>query len=460
MPILSNHHIASIHLINLFGRYTYEIPAKNEKLSDLNILYGENGLGKTTLLSLVFHLLSPARNRSHKTTISKIPFHQLIVKLHDGTIISAEKDPQLLIGPCNFRIGSGDTVAEWRFVPGERAGREFDDISEDIEIESLPSEVKESVRQALLQRKFFKILSELQAAPFMLTADRILLGDSVENPRDSKRLPDTSLPRSRLNELVADYRIAAVEFALSSASIWLQRKFLEGSYSIDESSGGVYRDVIKRIATTPYTTRGGLGKQAEIQRRASLVNSIDEINTRARRLAAMGYGRNSIHSSIRDYTIAATGNKLQLIENVLAPHLDELRIRVDAMEPAYKTARTFIENLNQYLKDKRARLSLRSGIEIFSKEDVKEKFPIAPSQLSSGEQQLLLIFCQVLMAKDKPNIFIIDEPEISLNILWQRMLINSLKQIAEDSETQFLFASHSMEILAKHSDRVVTLDAL
>ena len=40
------HHIKSIYLSQLFGRYTYSIPKYNEVLTDLNILYGENGLGK------------------------------------------------------------------------------------------------------------------------------------------------------------------------------------------------------------------------------------------------------------------------------------------------------------------------------------------------------------------------------------------------------------------------------
>ncbi|MGL4709466.1 MAG: AAA family ATPase [Aeromonas veronii] len=80
---------------------------------------------------------------------------------------------------------------------------------------------------------------------------------------------------------------------------------------------------------------------------------------------------------------------------------------------------------------------------------------LEPSKLSSGEQQLLLLFCYVLTARDNPSVFMIDEPEISLNVKWQRQLIQSLLDITEKSQIQFIFASHSIELFAQHRRRVV-----
>jgi ABC-type glutathione transport system ATPase component len=82
---------------------------------------------------------------------------------------------------------------------------------------------------------------------------------------------------------------------------------------------------------------------------------------------------------------------------------------------------------------------------------------LSPAQLSSGEQQLLLLFCYVLTARDQPSVFMIDEPEISLNVKWQRQLVGSLLKITGDATIQFIFASHSMELLAQHKHRVVKL---
>ena len=67
------HHIKSIKVTGLFGRYTYQLPAEGQTLSDLNIVYGENGVGKTTLLTLVFNSLSPATNKGHRHRIADTP---------------------------------------------------------------------------------------------------------------------------------------------------------------------------------------------------------------------------------------------------------------------------------------------------------------------------------------------------------------------------------------------------
>ncbi|HAV1455310.1 TPA: ATP-binding protein, partial [Enterobacter hormaechei subsp. steigerwaltii] len=55
-------------------------------------------------------------------------------------------------------------------------------------------------------------------------------------------------------------------------------------------------------------------------------------------------------------------------------------------------------------------------------------------------------------------IFMIDEPEISLNIKWQRIIINSLLDITDGANIQFIFASHSLEIISQHRHRVVKLE--
>ena len=42
--------------------------------------------------------------------------------------------------------------------------------------------------------------------------------------------------------------------------------------------------------------------------------------------------------------------------------------------------------------------------------------------LSSGEQQLLFMLCAVALMRDNDSLVLIDEPEISLNIKWQRKI--------------------------------------
>lgn len=64
--------------------------------------------------------------------------------------------------------------------------------------------------------------------------------------------------------------------------------------------------------------------------------------------------------------------------------------------------------------------------------------------LSSGEKQLLRICVDALLADGEP--ILIDEPELSMHIDWQRKFLPALRVLAPDS--QLIIATHSPEILA------------
>ena len=65
------HSVVRISLEKLFGQFSYELPGKEDHrdVSNLFILYGDNGSGKTTILSLLFHLLESEDNKGHKTFV-------------------------------------------------------------------------------------------------------------------------------------------------------------------------------------------------------------------------------------------------------------------------------------------------------------------------------------------------------------------------------------------------------
>lgn len=453
------HNLRSIHVTKLFGRYDYTLPASNQLLDDLNIIYGENGAGKTTVLSLVFHLLSPAENAGHRGRIAEVPFAFLEVTLQDGTKISAKKDSQLLVGPVEFRIATPSAKAAiWKFSPGQAGSSiRIEDLPDSIDLERLPTEMRHQVTVALAQRRFFEELKKFRIIVFMLTSDRILLGDSVKEVPRSELRSDGPRARLRLADIVLEHRIAAVTEALSTASSWLRSKFLERTYGANESASNLYQDVVKRIAKSTYRTKAGLSATQQTKTIAGLEQSIMELDRRATEFAKFGLGLASVSDEILTAVQSSKGNRLHLIHTILEPHLGSVKARFDSIQPLYDLLNNFVSHVNRFLKDKRIQYSVRGGFKIVILQATGHTQEVTPSQLSSGEQQLLLLFCHVLTTRDSPSIFIIDEPELSLNIVWQRMLVASLLEIARGSSLQLILASHSMEILAKHRERVVNM---
>lgn len=65
-------------------------------------------------------------------------------------------------------------------------------------------------------------------------------------------------------------------------------------------------------------------------------------------------------------------------------------------------------------------------------------------QLSSGEKQVLLILLKVFLLEKQPAILLMDEPEISLHIRWQREIIDKLRQL--NPKCQLIISTHSPSI--------------
>lgn len=83
---------------------------------------------------------------------------------------------------------------------------------------------------------------------------------------------------------------------------------------------------------------------------------------------------------------------------------------------------------------------------------------ISVHYLSSGERQLLIFFANLIFAVDntKNGIFVVDEPELSLHLSWQKIFVESAIKI--NPNIQMIFATHSPEFVGKYRDRMFKLE--
>lgn len=74
--------------------------------------------------------------------------------------------------------------------------------------------------------------------------------------------------------------------------------------------------------------------------------------------------------------------------------------------------------------------------------------------MSSGEKQLIVFFAYLIFGvSDKDAVFIVDEPELSLHLTWQRKFVNCAASANE--KVQLIFATHSPEIIGSYEDKMV-----
>ena len=82
--------------------------------------------------------------------------------------------------------------------------------------------------------------------------------------------------------------------------------------------------------------------------------------------------------------------------------------------------------------------------------------PIPLSRLSSGEKEILVLFYNLLFENTDGGILLVDEPEMSLHIVWQRMFIDDLKKIAALRNLTVIIATHSPQII--NGNRNIQID--
>ena len=146
--------------------------------------------------------------------------------------------------------------------------------------------------------------------------------------------------------------------------------------------------------------------------------------------------------------------QVEFLNTVISPYMEIQRKKIDALDSLVDTITHFTKSLSSYLFNKKMTYSVANGFVITH---TKTSDKIDFKDLSSGEKQLILLFSKVIRKSSECNLILIDAPEISLNIKWQRMLIDTLRILSSEHLSQFIIATHSFEILSKHKQNIVQL---
>jgi predicted ATP-binding protein involved in virulence len=133
-----------------------------------------------------------------------------------------------------------------------------------------------------------------------------------------------------------------------------------------------------------------------------------------------------------------TGKKLDMF--------NDLRSRLDL----------FKELIENRLIDKTIKIDRESGFKIISKTNVE----VPLERLSSGEQHQLILLFDLLFEVTKSSLILIDEPELSLHVAWQKTIIESLTKLIALNEFDVVLATHSPAVVARHFNLAVELGSV
>jgi predicted ATP-binding protein involved in virulence len=82
---------------------------------------------------------------------------------------------------------------------------------------------------------------------------------------------------------------------------------------------------------------------------------------------------------------------------------------------------------------------------------------LPPDKLSTGEQHMIMLLYELLFKVRPDSLILIDEPELSMHIVWQQHFIHDLQDIIRLTGFDVLIATHSPQIIHDRWDLAVEL---
>lgn len=134
-------------------------------------------------------------------------------------------------------------------------------------------------------------------------------------------------------------------------------------------------------------------------------------------------------------------------------YFDDLKQKYTIYDEFIRKIEIYTSIVNNRLMFKKIKIDRENGLVVF---DDNGK-TLSLSQLSSGEKQEIVIFFDLIFGVEKDLLLLIDEPEISLHIAWQKKFIEDLQKIIEMKSLKVIVATHSPQIINNHWDIQVDL---
>ena len=381
-----------------------EVKGLNNKLSDtfkfredLNVITGANGSGKTTLLKLVWYLIS-----GHLGQIfPEIPFHHLLINAETFSLSLSRSE-------------SNKVTFSWEFIGEERQDQ----------IMTIDSETGTINRRDLdkISELEKRIARTMKSSLFFPTFRRIEGGFS-----NVSEYIDTEVRRYQFNRIArgAPYRVAGMlQEAMSELSEIVSIEDHKFVASIST------HDIVRLVEQKHSEISGEANKRHR--------NSSDEITQRIR-----GY------SSKRGGTDTLDLQEAKLLLDNIQKRLEKVDREQEAL---FQPITVLSEYVNDFFKDYGIRITENITLG-YDTEAISNA--ISSDKLSAGEKQMLSFLCYNAFSEE--TIIFIDEPELSLHVDWQRLLLPTL--LKQGTGNQFFIATHSPFIYTAYPQNEIHLDA-
>lgn len=445
-----------VNIYGLFGRYNIEIPFEKQ----VNIFIGENGLGKTTILNCIYYLLE-----QQFTRLTNIPFTEIEIKFKkdnksykiSGTDI-LEYDREKRTNPTQYLLENPFTARNFNFLDyyANRLKNPLYNFGDEDNINMLTYELAQKMDIPLS-------IARSEVNRYLHSNDIFNNVSQKGNEVNVKNLAK-AISKNVTHRIIYLPTYRRIEDDFSSLNLRneeLNRAELLIRFGMSDVQSSIDRilEKIRSIAMSGFTEMTGVLLKQYADGEDPLKESIFRkksvpVNYDTVKIVLDRVGK-AIEEPYKQKILELVHNGK--IDNYEYLYLKNLIIKLtdnyDSQKEYDDRIKKFTETCNKYLIDKcfvynQSTLSLDI---ILNNEDKKrEKKVIKLTQLSSGEKQIVSLFSKLYLESNDKSIVIIDEPELSLSLQWQKMLLPDI--IRTENCDLLLTVTHSPFIFENEFD--------
>ena len=449
--------IKQISVEGLFGTFNHVIPLNREER--ITIIHGPNGYGKTAVMRMLNSLFSTRYSELRRT-----PFKEFRVDFEDNNFLCVTKKDGMFAednekrvdislsleyhikGSSNksfvIEVGYNKIDFPLNFIEREISGIErigtqqwyYKPTAETLTLEDVIDRFsldlpKERNRQ---EPAWWQEIRE-NVSIFFIETQRIINISSLSKKREivSRHIVPEPAVVTLSEELSNSIQTKLGEYARLSQS--LDRTFPERLIKrIKEASSN--HNSNHNIDIASHTLKSRLSDLENLRQQLQSVGLLEESNT-------------AFH---------ITTDLEETTNEVLSVYIEDVEQKLSVFDKIAKQLELFKKIINERFEFKQISIDREKGF-VFKTNDGKI---LSPTNLSSGEQNELILLYTLLFRVQADSLILIDEPEISLHISWQQTFLRDLSEIVKLTELDILIATHSPSIIHDRWDLTVELKEL
>ena len=428
--------INSIKIDKLFEIFDYNISFSGE--DNVLIITGPNGFGKTMILNIIFNLF----NRKF-IFFQKLLFEKITVFLQDDISIIISKTWE-----------DDKSKVKFTFIQN---GKELDvyDYSDKLENDAwksisrfLPEPVSRIDENTWIDRRTDRVLN----------MDIILNEYADQLPEEmSKNLP--GIKSLEINSILDSIKVHLIrEQRLFKKVLNTERNYREEKdQTIMIETIQTYAKELKQLISVNLQQSFKISQQLDSSYPGRLV---EEKN----KLTDQEYKARFDKLKVKQEKLSKNGlyeSKLQVLgysqedSKALLVYLNDLENKLIVFDDLLEKLELFTNILNERrFTFKTIQVDREKGF-YFKTNKGKE---LELNQLSSGEQHEVVMLYELIFNAKPNTLVLIDEPEISLHITWQKEFLNDLLKIIKIQNIQVIIATHAPSIINSRWDLVYNLE--